>query len=150
MVSSVRFALCSLFLFSFDLKSVTIFNHVKDNFNVPHGTGLVDFPHPALQQNSRTKLYRRVVIRAVLATCRYSVQCPTLVSSSLCVLPPTPSSGLRALAGHYSDYSSTMSWSDCHAAIPPPCLFRLVGGFPSGATWLSQVPMQTVDDLPWT
>ena len=30
-------------------------NHVR-NFNTPHGTGLVDFPHPALQLNSQKLL----------------------------------------------------------------------------------------------
>ena len=52
--------------------------------------------------------------------------------------------GPSALAGHYSDYASTMSWSDCHAAIPPPCLLSACWRLPEGATWLSQVPMQTV------
>jgi hypothetical protein len=32
----------------FGFKSATIFNLVR-NFNAPHRTGLVDFPHPALQ-----------------------------------------------------------------------------------------------------
>ena len=82
---------------------------------------------------------------------RYSVQCPTHVSSSLCVLLPTPSSGLRALAGHYSDYSSTMSWSDCHAAIPPPCLFSACWRLPSRERHGSpKFRCKPLDDLPWT
>jgi hypothetical protein len=48
MVPSFRFNLFSLLLLPFGIKSATVFNHVK-NFNVPHRTGLVDFPHPALQ-----------------------------------------------------------------------------------------------------
>ena len=33
---------------------------------------------------------------------------------------------VSGLAGHYSGYSSNMSRSDCHAAIPPPCFFSLL------------------------
>jgi hypothetical protein len=51
MVPSFRFSLFSLLLLPFGVKSATIFNLVR-NFNAPHRTGLVDFPHPALRFNS--------------------------------------------------------------------------------------------------
>ena len=53
-------------------------------------------------------------------------QCSAYASSSLYALLPTPSSGPAVLAGHYPGYTSTMSWSDCHAAILPPCFFSLL------------------------
>ena len=92
----------------------------------------------------------RAVIRAVIGDVRYSVLCPTHVSSSLCVLLPTPSSGLRALTGHYSDYSSTMSWSDCHAAILPPCLFGLLEASFWERHGSPKFRCKPLDDLPWT
>jgi len=51
MVPSLRFNLFSLFLLPFGIKSATIFS-LMGNFNAPHRTGLVDFPHPALRFNS--------------------------------------------------------------------------------------------------
>ncbi len=83
-------------------------------------------------------------VRAVVGGVRYSVQCPAHVPSSLCVLLPTPSSGPTARAGHYPGYTSNMSWSDCHTAIPPPCLLSACWRLPERAARLSQVPMQTV------
>ena len=49
-----------------------------------------------------------------------------------------------ARTGHYPDYTSNMSWSDCHTAIPPPCLLSACWRLPEGTARLSQVPMQTV------
>ena len=49
---SFRFTLCSLFLRPFGCGVSQYSNHVR-NFNTPHRTGLVDFPHPALQINSQ-------------------------------------------------------------------------------------------------
>ena len=43
------------------------------------------------------------------------------------VLLPAPSGELPALTAHYHGYSPNMSRSDCPAAIPPPCLFGLLG-----------------------
>ena len=140
----------SLLLRSFDLRSVTRFDHAK-NFNVPHGTGRVDFRHPALQQNSRTKQQAPCRYKGGIGDVRYSVLCPAHVSSSLCVLLPTPSSGLCTRAGHYFGYSSTMSWSDCHAAIPPPCLFSACCRLPFQERHGSpKFRCKPLDDLPWT
>ncbi len=51
MVSSLRYSVFSLVLLPFGIKSATMF-HPMRNFNAPHRTGLVDFPHPALRFNS--------------------------------------------------------------------------------------------------
>ena len=88
---------------------------------------------PFVQQMSQA---RKLAVRLPSSPFRYEGQfrqrpyfqslCPAYASSSLYALLPTPSSGLCARAGHYPDYASTMSWSDCHTAIPPPCLFSLL------------------------
>ena len=142
MVFSFRYALYSLFLRSFDMRSATIFNHVR-RLQCPSQNRTCRFP----TSGSSAKLARRAVAPCRckgLGGVRCSVRCPTHVSASLCVLLPTPSSGPAARAGHYPDYSSTMSWSDCHAVTLPPHLFGFVGSFLCGTAWLSQVPMQTV------
>jgi len=56
-------------------------------------------------------------------------QCSAYAFSSLYALLATPSSGPNVLAGRCPDYASTMGWSDCHAAVPPPHLFGFVEGF---------------------
>ena len=142
MVSSFRFALCSLLLRSFDLRSVTIFNHVR-RLQCPSRNRTGRFPTSGSSAELTGEATAPCRCKG-FGGVRCSVQCPTHVSASLCVLLPTPSSGPAARAGYYPDYASTMSWSDCHAAIPPPCLLSACWRLPEGAAWLSQVPMQTV------
>ena len=85
-----------------------------------------------------------------MPTYRVPVLCLAYVCSSLSVLLPTPSSGLRVLAGHYPDYSSTTSWSDCHAAILPPHLFGFVGSFDWERHGSPKFRCKPLNDLPWT
>ena len=65
-------------------------------------------------------------MRPISATLVFPSLRSAYATSSLYALLPTPSSGLHVRAGHYPDYASTMSWSDCHVAILPPCLFSLL------------------------
>ena len=124
MVSSFRLGLYSLFLRSFDLRSVTIFNRVR-RLQCPSRNRTCRFPTSGSSVELTDETAAPCRCKG-LGGVRYSVLCPTHTPASLCVLLPTPSSGLRARAGHYSDYASTMSWSDCHAAILPPCLCGLL------------------------
>jgi hypothetical protein len=109
---------------SFDMRSVTIFNHVR-RLQCPSRNRTCRFPTSgsSAELTGGAAAPRRC---KGLGGVWCSVQCPTHASASLCVLLPTPSSGPAALVGHYPDYASTMSWSDCHTAIPPPCLFSLL------------------------
>ena len=143
MVSSFRFALCSLLLCSFDVQSVTIFNHVR-RLQCPSRNRTCRFPTSGSSADLTDEAGAPFAVRAVVGGVRYSVQCPSHAPSSLCVLLPTPSSGPTARTGNYPDYTSNMSWSDCHTAIPPPCLLPACWRLPEGAVRLSQVPMQTV------
>ena len=143
MVSFFRYALCSLFLFSFDGKSVTIFNHER-RLQPPSQNRTCRFPTSGSSADLTDEAEAPFAVRAVVGGVRYSVQCPSHVPSSLCALLPTPSSGPTARTGHYPDYTSNMSWSDCHTAIPPPCVLSACWRLPEGAARLSQVPMQTV------
>ena len=76
-----------------------------------------------VNDTSRAKLYLPCSNAANGAILRFYARlfhCPVLIS------PLTPSSGLPALAGHYSGYSFTTSQSDYPASLPPPCLFSLL------------------------
>jgi len=78
---------------------------------------------------------------------RFSVRNRSTTSLAYCCQPLRV--GRIARAGRYSDYASTMSWSDCRSALPPPCLCGLLETFrgfaPAEAARLSQVPCQTVE-----
>jgi len=90
MILPFRFALCSLLLRSFDLRSVTIFNHVR-RLQCPSRNRTCRFP----TSGSSAKLTDGAAAPCRckdLGGVRYSVQCPTHVAASLCVLLPTPSS----------------------------------------------------------
>jgi len=55
-----------------------------------------------------------------------------------------------ARAGHYPGYASTMSWSDCHAAVPPPHLFGLLEASPGERHGSPKFRCRPLDNLPWT
>jgi hypothetical protein len=93
----------------------------------------------------------RVVIRAVIGDVRYSVLCPTHVSSSLCVLPPTPSSGLRCprrtLPRLLLYYELVRLPCRHTSALPFVSLLEASFGERHGSPKFRCKPL---DDLPWT
>jgi len=66
--TSFRHSLYSPFPSSFDREGATLFCH-GEYFDAPHGTGLAELPHPALQLPS---LRRRQVIKVTI----YPLSCP--------------------------------------------------------------------------
>jgi hypothetical protein len=62
----------------------------------------------------------------------------------------SPFEWVSALAGHCPGYASTMGWSDCHAAIPPPRLFGLLEASSGERHGSPKFRCKPLNDLPWT
>ena len=115
------------------------------SLNVPHGTGLVDFPHPALWKTHLIEIYlprwasvpppfpfqlvfyeKIWFLISVPHVTHLKLAC---VFSSLFVFTLIPSSALLALTLHYQRYSSTTNQSDCQSGVPSLAFVQLVNGF---------------------
>ena len=108
------------------------YSTLRADFNAPRRTGLVDFPHPALQQHSQAASEKMPLDRRRKGSRPYSVQSPKPINFRLDALLPTPSSGPnyphRTLL-RLRLYYELVRLPHRHTSALP---LRLVGGFPQG------------------